>query len=203
MNTLEDTKEVLPEDTNEETSTLTEWANEPKVDQLKQDYTDAKSDLDDHVTKVDGWLDNLNITGKTKRKEVKGRSSIVPKLIRKQAEWRYASLSEPFLSTDDIFNADPVTFEDKEAAVQNGLVLNNQLNTKIDKIRFIDEYVRTAVDEGTVICRVGWEFEEDERKVYTDVMEQQMVPGPDESRGGAVASCCRPQDSYSRAIQAV
>jgi len=49
----------------------------------------------------------------------------------------------------------------------------------MDKVAFIDEYVRTAVDEGTVVVRVGWEFEEDKRKVYKDVMEMQVVAGPD------------------------
>ncbi len=109
----------------------------------------------------------------------KGRSKLVPKLVRKQAEWRYAALSEPFLSTDDLFNTAPATFEDKASAEQNGLVLNYQINCRIDKVKFIDEYVRTAVDEGTVVVRVGWEVEEDNRKVYTDIIEQQQVVGPD------------------------
>ncbi len=89
---------------------LTEWDNAPKVADLKQDYSDAKSDHDSHVTKVNTWLDNLNATGAAQPAKVKGRSNIVPKLIRKQAEWRYAALTEPFLSTDDIFNIDPVTY---------------------------------------------------------------------------------------------
>lgn len=130
--------------------------------QLKQDYTDAKPTHDTRVTKINVWLDNLNVTGKAAPKKVEGQSSIQPKLIRKQAEWRYAALSEPFLSTDDVFNVRPVTYEDAPAARQNELLLNHQLNTKMDKVRFIDEYVRTAVDEGTIICQLGWEFIEEE-----------------------------------------
>lgn len=135
-----------------------DWKKKPTVADLKQDLTDATGAHDAHVAKVETWLENLNVTGKAKRKKRKGRSSLVPKVIRKQAEWRYAALSEPFLSTDDIFNTDPKTAEDKEAAIQNGLVLNNQFNTEIDKVAFIDAYVRTVVDEGTVIVRTGWEF---------------------------------------------
>jgi hypothetical protein len=142
---------------------LTDWVNEPSVRDLKQELNDAKPDHDTQVIKIGTWLDNLNVTGAAKMKPVKGRSSIVPKLIRKQAEWRYAALSEPFLSTDDVFNIDPVTFEDKKGAQQNQLVLNNQFNTKLNKVKLIDDYVRTAVDEGTVIARVGWAFEEEER----------------------------------------
>lgn len=141
---------------------LTDWKNPPTVRDLKQDLQDAKPIHDSQVTKIGEWLDNLNVQGKAKIKPAPNSSGIVPKLIRKQAEWRYAALSEPFLSTDDLFKVRPVTWEDREAARQNELVLNNQFNTKIDKQRFIDEYVRTAVDEGTVIVKTGWVFEEEE-----------------------------------------
>jgi hypothetical protein len=160
----------------EEKEAFTEWANEPTVKDFKQDYTDASSDRDDHTKKVDTWLSNLNVTGSAKRKKVAGRSSITPKLIRKQAEWRYAALSEPFLNTDDIFNTDPVSYEDKKAAIQNGLVLNNQFNTKMQKQKFIDEYVRTIVDEGTVIVFVGWDFEEEEEEVPNIVVQPANNP---------------------------
>lgn len=156
---------------------VTDWNNEPSIRDLKKDLEEARSAHDAHVIQVNTWLDNLNITGKAAIPKKKNRSSIVPKLIRKQAEWRYASLSEPFLSTDDIFNTAPVTYEDKKAAIQNGLVLNNQLNTKIDKIAFIDEYIRTAVDEGTVIVRVGWDYEEEIIKTEEPIM--QLVPSED------------------------
>lgn len=159
-------------------SDLTTWDNPPKVSDLKQDLEDAKSTHGAQVLKIDRWLENLNITGAAKIKKVAGKSALVPKLIRKQAEWRYASLSEPFLSTDDIFNTDPVTYEDKESAVQNGLVLNNQFNTKIQKVKFVDDYVRTAVDEGTVIVRVGWEEETEEVEVEVPILEEQLVTDP-------------------------
>lgn len=151
--------------TQPEKERLTDWVNEPSVATLKQDYTDAQSDTDAHVTDVDNWLDNLHVKGKAKVKCGEGRSKVTPKVIRKQAEWRYASLSEPFLSTDDIFDVEPVTWEDKEAAVQNALVLNNQFNTKLDKVRLIDEYIRTLVDEGTAIFRVGWREQEIEEEI--------------------------------------
>lgn len=155
---------------------LTEWQNEPTVLQLKQDLTDAKSYHDGEVGKIDGWLDNLNVRGAAKVNPPKGNSKIVPKLIRKQAEWRYSALSEPFLSTDDIFNVSPVTWEDREGAQQNQLVLNNQFNTQIKKNAFIDEYVRTAVDEGTVIVRVGWDFQEEDFEQQVPNVEFTMNP---------------------------
>lgn len=144
-----------------ETTPLTKWKNAPDIKDLKQDLLDAKPSHDAQVAKINAWLENLRITGKAKVNTPEGNSKIVPKLIRKQAEWRYGSLSEPFLSTSELFNVKPVSWEDKDAAEQNRLLLNNQINTKIDKVKFIDEYVRTIVDEGTAILRVGWEFEEE------------------------------------------
>lgn len=141
---------------------LTDWKKEPSVRELKQDFEAARQHHDAQKNKIDDWLENLHVTGKAKVKAGTGHSSVVPKLIRKQAEWRYAALSEPFLSTSDVFNVKPVTWEDKKAAQQNQLVLNNQLNTQIDKVNFIDSYVRAAVDEGTVVVRTGWDYQEEE-----------------------------------------
>lgn len=138
------------------------WENKPKLSDLKNDYSNAKIFHDAQMLKVDTWANYRNITGKIKRKKVVGKSSIVPKLIRKQAEWRYASLSEPFLSTEDIFNGEPVTFEDKKAAIQNILVLNNQFNTKINKTKFINDSVKALVNDGTVIWKAGWDYQDKE-----------------------------------------
>ncbi len=143
---------------------LTTWKNEPSLMQLKQHLEDSREIHQTQKDKIETWLNNLNIEGSAKIKPVVGSSSIQPKLIRKQAEWRYSSLSEPFLSTDDIFNVRPVSWEDRDAATQNELVLNHQMNVCIDKQLFIDEYVRTGVDEGTIIVKLGWEFKQEVTK---------------------------------------
>ena len=163
----------LPTESNQ---SLTNWKNPPKLGDLKKDLLDAKPAHDTQKALVKTWLDNLNVEGNAKVKTAKGNSSIVPKLIRKQAEWRYPALSDPFLSTDDVFNVYPVSWEDKKAATQNQMLLNHQFNNKIDKVQFIDDYVRTAVDEGTVIVRVGWEFEEEEYVADFPEVQYQINP---------------------------
>jgi hypothetical protein len=159
-----------------EAPSLVDWKNPPALRALKQDYLAATPVHSAQKEKIGRWLDNLRVTGSAKITTPKGNSSVQPKLIRKQAEWRYAALSEPFLSTDDVFKVKPVTWEDRDAARQNELILNHQLNTRIDKIKFIDEYVRTAVDEGTVIVRVGWEFIEEEVLETVPVVQFQVNP---------------------------
>lgn len=150
---------------------LTDWKNEPSVRDLKQDLLEANGSHQLQVEKIKRWLDNLHVTGTALVNAPKGQSRVQPKLIRKQAEWRYAALSEPFLSSRDIFKVSPVTWEDREAAQQNQLLLNHQLNTKLKKVAFIDEYVRAAVDEGTAIIRLGWENEEEEVTEMQPVIE--------------------------------
>ena len=159
------------------TTPLTNWKNPPTVEALKRDFLSAKPTHDAHKVKLVKWRDNLNVIGSAQVNPPKGSSRIVPKLIRKQAEWRYPALSEPFLSTDDVFNVYPVTWEDKEAAVQNELVLNHQFNNQIDKNSFIDQTVRAVVNEGTAIVRVGWDFEEETNTVEVPIFSYAPDPG--------------------------
>lgn len=135
---------------------LTDWANEPTILQLKTDYASAKTAHDVQIAKIANWNDQLEIKGKAKPPAAKNRSQVQPKLIRRQAEWRYSALSEPFLSSDKLFEVTPRTFEDHDGAQQNELVLNWQMDTKLNKVKFIDDFVRSTVDEGTSVVRVGW-----------------------------------------------
>lgn len=139
------------------TKKLTDWKKEPDLLDLKADLEGARGSHDSMVNKIKHWRDLRDVTGSAAPVKVTGRSSIQPKLIRRQAEWRYSALSEPFNSGPNLFTAKPRTAEDATAAKQNALLLNYQFDTKIDRVKLVDEYVRTTVDEGTVIVRTGWE----------------------------------------------
>ena len=69
-----------------------------------------------------------------------------------------------------------MTYEDRNSALQNGLVLNNQINTQLNKTKFIDEYVRAAVNEGSVIVRVGWEYLTEKQTVTVPQIEYRAAP---------------------------
>ena len=138
------------------TEKLTDWKNEPTLLSLKSDFEACKTHHDAQVAKIDKWRDLLTVSGSAKPPKIKGRSSVQPKLVRRQAEWRYSALSEPFLGTDQLFSIEPRTFEDEAAAKQNQILINWQFSTKLDKIKLIDDYVRSAVDEGTCIVKLGW-----------------------------------------------
>ena len=53
------------------------------------------------------------------------------------------------------------------------MVLNYQFANQINKVNFIDTYVRTAVNEGTVIARISWEYEEKKVKQTVPVYDYQ------------------------------
>lgn len=135
---------------------LTDWVNEPTVIDLKKDFEVAKSYHDEQLAKIKHWVNLLNVTGECAIKKRPGKSSIQPKLIKKQAEWRYSALTVPFLSAPKVFQVKPRTFEDIEAAEQNELLLNYQLETQLNKTKFIKNLVRIDVNEGTAIIRTGW-----------------------------------------------
>lgn len=160
---------------------LTKWENEPTLQTLKSDLESAKPSHDAQLSNIQRWNDLLHVRGSAKPKRIEGRSSVQPKLIRRQAEWRYSALTEPFLSTEKLYTVRPATFEDEDAARQNELVLNWQFRTKINRVKFIDDFVRANVDEGTCITRLGWIRRTKEEKQIVPVWEHFEITNEEES----------------------
>lgn len=146
---------------NTDRESLTDWPKEPSIADIKGDLEFARQENTDQRLNVEGWLNLRNATGpesgRKGKTQVPGRSTVQPKMIRKHNEWRYPTLSEPFLNDYKMFTINPRTFEDEKAARQNQLLINWQFDTKMGKVAFIDKMVRKTVDEGTCIVRVGWE----------------------------------------------
>lgn len=80
---------ILPRTSEEAKAKLTDWSNEPSLRQLKVDFDQAKPAHDAQIGRIKHWQDLMAVTGSQKPPKVKGRSSVQPKLIRRQAEWRY------------------------------------------------------------------------------------------------------------------
>ena len=139
---------------------LTDWENPPSLEDLKKNFTACHQSHSVQVAKMKNWRDALLVKGAHKPPKRDGKSTYQPKLIRKQAEWRYSALSEPFLSTEDLLDVLPITAGDRTSAYHNKLVLNHQLNNQLDKVTFIDQLSRRLVNEGTAIIRTGWKSEE-------------------------------------------
>ena len=165
----QDTFKPLPDPAQSEK--LTDWKKEPSIQLLKGDLESAKPAHDAIMAQIREWNDLMEVKGKAKPPKVKGRSQVQPRLVRRQAEWRYAPLSEPFLSSSKLFKLTPVTFEDELAARQNELVLNYQFRTQLNKVKLVDDYVHSIVDDGTGIARIGWERKTVKIKTETPVFQ--------------------------------
>lgn len=159
---------------------LTNWKNEPTVVELMNDYKQAQSSHNYHMSRIKHWLNILYPnTDKTKIKA--GRSGVVSRMSRKLAEWRYSALASAILNERNLFQVTASSPAHIEASFQNSLVLNYQFNTLIDKVYFVNSLVRTMVNEGTAIVRVGWEAEQQtkEREIpvyeYIEADEQGMA----------------------------
>lgn len=156
---------------------LTDWKKEPTVEDLMYDYQQALSVHNSQVKKIQSWLNTLHPT--TDKNSIKyGRSGIVSRMSRKLAEWRYSALASAILNERNLFQVTASSPKYVEASFQNTLVLNYQFNTLIDKVHFINSLVRTMVNEGTAIIRVGWEAEqqlkEREEPVYQYVQADEQ-----------------------------
>lgn len=153
---------------------LTKWKKEPSLQDLKRDLENTKTSHDEFVGNLDRWV-KLYDAPKHGSAKTKG-SRVTPKLIRKQAEWRASALSEPFLSTSNLYDVSALTWEDTKRAKQNALILNMQFNTQLNKVTLVDRIIRSVVKEGTVITRLGWEYQEEE--LVETQKQYQYVPVP-------------------------
>ena len=153
------------------------WKNAPTVADLDNDRKSAESSQEAFKTKLSLWEETRD-GGPTIAVTGAGKSTARPKVVRKMNEWKYPSLEDPILSTNNLFRVGPATHLDTEAALQNGRVLNYQWNTKVQKTKLVNDIVRTVVDEGTVIVKTGWESDTALREVEEEVP---VYASPEES----------------------
>ena len=133
------------------------------LDALKTDFQSAKNQRSIIDEAIQRWRREYN--GEPYGNEVDGKSSIVSRDIKKQSEWQHASIIDPFVGMSDIIKADPVTYEDKPAAVQSELILNTQFCRQFDRYNFMTKAVKLLDMEGTVIVQTGWDYKEEEEEV--------------------------------------
>ena len=159
-----------------EQSKQTKWKHEPSLRDLKEDFEGAKNDRSAFITNLNKW--NELYEAPKFGSDDSNRSRVNIKLIRKQVEWRCPALSEPFLSTNNLYEVKALTFEDVARAKQNSLILNRQFNTQLDKVNLVDKAVRKVVKDGSAVARLGWKFKE--VKVKEKVMQFEYMEASEE-----------------------
>lgn len=155
-------------------------------------------------TKVQEWRNAYE--GRPYGNEVKGKSAIVSRDIKRQSEWQHASLVDPFVSTSDVIKCHPVTAEDQQAARQNELLLNTQFCRKFDRFSFVSTAVKVLDMDGTLIVQTGWDYEDKEIEYETEVVVadelgvqhivKEVVKDIQVIRNQPTAKICRIEDVY-------
>lgn len=171
---------------------------------LKADLKAAERLKIDNDAKISKWRDEYD--GKPYGNEVKGKSAIVSRDIKKQSEWQHASLVDPFVSTSEVVRCLPITYEDTASARQNELLLNTQFCRKFPRYNFVSKAVKVLDMEGTLVVQTGWDYESKIVKEMVDVVVrapegyeyvvQQEVETEVTVRNQPTATICRNQDIY-------
>ena len=144
---------------------------------LKQDMRSADNLRLEMVTKVEGWRKEYN--GEKYGNEQKGKSEMVSRDIKRQDEWQHASVKDPFVSDPDIIKCKPITYEDRPAAQQNELVLNQQFCRQFNRYKFMTDVIKLHYKEGTVVVKTSWNYRdeivEEEVPIYGLDLEGNVV----------------------------
>lgn len=204
-------QENQTDDSESTSNKFSNWKNEPKLKDLKSDFAECKQFNERHFRRVDEWLKSLkgdSPVGEPKRGE-RPRSRVQPKLVRKNNEWRYAALSEPFNNTPELFRVLPVTFDDVTAAKQNELLLNSQVRSHMSLTTIVDKAVREFVDTGTVILKSSWKREMGEVEeveplfAFRPVMNEEELQQYTEQYNQIANLVQNEPDSYSKLDEAL
>ena len=158
---------------------LSEWVSIPTIhvfdmfmDSVFMDSVNEKKKVDDLYRKYISDDDDMYSSSN----DDVPSSDIKIKKIREYINERVASLSEFFLSSENLFyvkndyasNGDD-GIGNNQLSMIHGSILNEQFNgLDIDKVNFIREVVSRSVKEGTCIYKIEW--------VTNSVMEKTLAP---------------------------
>lgn len=171
---------------------------------FKADLKAAEPMKAQNDAKIQEWRDGYD--GKPYGNEVKGKSAIISRDIKRQSEWQHASLVDPFVSTSDIIKCHPITAEDKESARQSEILLNTQFCRKFDRFNFVSKAIKIADKEGTLVVQTGWEYEDEEVEIEAEIVAQdefgrqyitiETIPETRVLKNQPTAKICRNEDIF-------
>lgn len=135
---------------------------------LKKDLQAASTFREDEDIRIARRVSEYQ--GKPYGNEQKGKSAIVSLDIKRQSEWAHAALVDPFVGATDVIKCTPVTWEDREAARQNELLLNTQFCRQFDRYNFMTNAIKVLDMEATCVIQTGWEYEDEKIMVDREVV---------------------------------
>ena len=142
---------------------------------LKKDLQAASTFREDEDIKIARRVSEYQ--GKPYGNEQKGKSAIVSLDIKRQSEWAHAALVDPFVGATYVIKCTPVTWEDREAARQNELLLNTQFCRQFDRYNFMTNAIKVLDMEATCVIQTGWEYEDEQVEVEREIVEVDEITG--------------------------
>ena len=172
---------------------------------LKNDLKASDIMRQEWFSKMQEWKNETH--GHPYGNEVKGKSRIVSKDVKRQLDWMLPSLADPFLSSPNIVKCSPITFEDSLSARQNELVLNTQFCRKFPRYNFMMKALKVLATEGTLVVQTGWDYEDEEVETMVETIEVDPDSGEEfitikkdkvirVKKNQPTATVCRNEDIY-------
>ena len=146
------------------------------LEALKSDKSSADNNKATWDADRETWV--LETNGAKYGNEVEGKSTLVSRDIKKTQVWQHASIIDPFVSNQDMVRCSNTTAESDPLSDQSQSLLNYYFCRNFDRYNFVSEGFKILQYEGTVIARVGWEFQEEEVEVEVPITQMMQVPGP-------------------------
>jgi len=146
------------------------------LESLKADKESSNNHKATWDSRREIWIKEGN--GDPYGNEQKNKSSIVSRDIKKTEVWQHATIIDPFVSNTDMVRATAVGAEDSPVAIQSESLLNYFFCRDFDRYNFISEGFKILQREGTVIARVGWEFQEAEVDIEVPITKVVSIPTP-------------------------
>ncbi len=140
---------------------------------VKEDFEIAKKAKVDIDTKITTWKDLYE--GKPLGNETEGRSKYVSKEAQKAINWWIPNAMKPFMSSNDIVDFIPRTYDDMQKAKSQNTLINYQFNNDFPKYQFLYTALQLYSSEGTVVARTGWIHEDEEEVIPFEGFTQEQI----------------------------
>ncbi|MHA2022508.1 MAG: portal protein, partial [Candidatus Thorarchaeota archaeon] len=164
----------VPEEVLEELEAQTTALSEEEVLAICKDDLSIATDAKDQINiKIEKWKDLYE--GKPLGNETDGRSKYVAKESQKAINWWIPNAMKPFMSSNEIVDFSPRTFDDVDTAKSQNTLLNYQFNNDFEKYAFLYRSLQCFSSEGTVVARTGWIHEDEDEVIPFEGFTQQQV----------------------------
>lgn len=139
----------------------------------KEDLATAKKNKIEIDEKMEQWRKLAD--GSPLGNEVDGRSKYIAKEAQKAISWWIPNAIKPFMSSTDIVDFAPRTFDDVERAKSQNTLINYQFSNDFPKYQFLHTTLSLYATEGTTVARTGWLHDEETEEMPLEGITKEQI----------------------------